>query len=68
MNRIRELRGGAESDATFGSRMTGQGIFADLVAQRFRHACRACGLDEDSRPLETMLFRPPRAGGQIELF
>ncbi|MGB5067262.1 MAG: PA0069 family radical SAM protein, partial [Albidovulum sp.] len=35
MNRLRDMRGGKDYDATFGQRMRGQGPFADLIARRF---------------------------------
>ena len=38
MNRIRDLRGGRENDPAFGRRMTGTGVFADLIGQRFAAA------------------------------
>jgi len=69
MSRIRELRGGAESDARFGRRLTGQGVWAGLVRQRFERACRAYGLNRSRHRLVTDLFRPPRADDrQLELF
>lgn len=40
MNRIRDLRGGRDNDSTFGRRMTGTGVFADLIRQRFDTAVR----------------------------
>jgi DNA repair photolyase len=40
MNRIRDLRGGRENDSAFGRRMTGTGVFADLVRQRFAAALK----------------------------
>jgi DNA repair photolyase len=40
MSIIRQMRGGKEYDATFGKRMRGEGEFADLLAIRFKLACR----------------------------
>jgi hypothetical protein len=52
--------------------MKGTGVFADLLAQRFRIACRRLGLDDagpEERELDTTLFRPPPAiGEQLSLF
>ncbi|MET1079492.1 MAG: PA0069 family radical SAM protein [Pseudomonas sp.] len=42
---IRQSRGGKNYDSRFGSRMRGEGPFADLLAQRFRLASRKLGLD-----------------------
>lgn len=69
MSRVRDVRNGAESDARFGHRMKGEGVFAALLAQRFKRACGALGLNRARHALNTALFRPPRAGGaQLELF
>jgi DNA repair photolyase len=45
MNRIKDLRGGKEYDSEFGKRMTGEGIWADLIRQRFTKAVRRLGLE-----------------------
>jgi DNA repair photolyase len=69
-NRIRQLRGGRDNDPRFGSRMRGQGPWADLLHRRFESSCRRHGLGHGrAEPLETALFRPPsRAPGQMELW
>lgn len=38
MGRIRDSRGGRTNDSRFGQRMRGEGVFADLINQRFRKA------------------------------
>ena len=59
--------------------MRGTGTFADLLAQRFRVACKRLGLTqgEGTAGGRTDLFRPPEktrrsgpapAGNQFELF
>ncbi len=69
MHRIQDIRGGEESDSQFGRRMRGEGVFAELVAQRFARACRALGLNKSRHQLETRHFRPPRAASpQLDLF
>ncbi|WP_095589285.1 PA0069 family radical SAM protein [Actibacterium ureilyticum] len=69
MNRMREMRGGAEYDAEWGRRMRGQGQHADLLAARFRVACKRFGLGRELPPLRCDLFaRPPRPGDQLSLF
>lgn len=40
MARIRDLRGGRDYDAAFGRRMTGTGVFAELIGQRFGQAVK----------------------------
>lgn len=68
MNRLRDCRGGREYDARFGSRMRGEGIFAELLGQRFRKASRDLAFP-GLPPLRSDLFRVP--GGrraQLDLF
>jgi DNA repair photolyase len=62
MSRIHDLRGGRDNDPRFGSRMRGEGPFADLFRKRFEVAKRRHGLDrEDPRfHLDTTRFRPPK--------
>jgi DNA repair photolyase len=68
MNRLRDCRGGRDYDARFGSRMRGEGIFAELLGQRFKKAMRDLefpGLP----PLRTDLFGVPGGGReQLTLF
>lgn len=67
MNRVRDLRGGKNYDATFGKRMRGSGVFADLLAKRFKTAHRK--LDFPGSPgLRNDLFIPPDLNGQMRLF
>jgi DNA repair photolyase len=49
LSRIEALRGGKHNDARFGSRMAGQGIYAELIAKRFTIACKRLGLNEAGR-------------------
>ena len=51
----------------FGTRMSGTGPFAQLIAQRFHLAARRLGLAEPP-PLAVHHFRPPSPGGQLGLF
>jgi acetyl-CoA acetyltransferase len=62
MNAIRASRGGKAYDATWGRRMRGDGVFADLIARRFAAAVKKHGLDREARGIDelcTDLFRPP---------
>ena len=69
MSRVREVHGGKDYDADWGRRMRGEGVWADLVAQRFALALGRYGLAKDMHPLRCDLFRPPpRAGDQLSLF
>ncbi len=66
--RIRETSGGKNYDARFGTRMSGTGDYAELLAQRFRLAVKKLGYGE-SPELNTEAFRPPRTGPrQMSLF
>lgn len=71
MARVREMRGGKDYDAAFGKRMTGEGVWAQLIRQRFHKACARHGMNRERTELDLTLFRKPRlppANGQGELF
>lgn len=69
MNRLRDMRGGADYDAGWGKRMRGQGPYADLIARRFQIAVRRYGLDRPLPDLDLSAFGPPpRPGDQLTLF
>lgn len=72
MSIIRQCRQGAVNDTTFGRRMRGTGVFADLINQRFKGMCKRLGLrDGDRPPLRTDLFSPPLIAtdkNQIDMF
>lgn len=69
MSVLRQMRGGRDYESAFGTRMRGRGPFADLVAQRFRLACRRHGYDAGLPELDCSRFRvPARRGAQLELF
>ena len=58
MQLIRDMRGGKDYDADWKTRMSGEGPFAKLVADRFRLARQRLELHERHQKLETGLFRP----------
>ncbi|MEO5734837.1 MAG: PA0069 family radical SAM protein [Rubrivivax sp.] len=69
MARVREMRGGLDNDGRFGSRMTGQGVWARLLRQRFEKACNRMGLSRQRLDLDLSRFRPPAGvAGQGSLF
>lgn len=69
MARVREMHGGQDYDAHWGRRMRGEGVWADLIAQRFDKASARLGLAKAMPPLRCDLFRPPeRSGDQLTLF
>ncbi len=66
---IRDLRGGRLNDAEFGTRMSGTGVFAQIIKARFQKACARLGLGRSTHALSTGHFRPPpRDGAQMTLF
>ncbi len=71
MARVREMRGGRDYDARFGARMSGEGVWADLLSQRFHKACARLGLNRERVELDLTQFRRPqrpRKDAQAELF
>ena len=66
LGRIRAVRGGKMNDPRFGSRMRGEGIFADQISQMFHVARRKAGLPEDGPDLSIASFRRP-TGPQLDL-
>lgn len=45
MNRVRDMRGGKDYDSSFSTRMKGEGLWADLLRQRFANAVKRLGLN-----------------------
>ncbi len=69
MARVREMRGGKDYDSAFGTRMHGQGVWAQLLRQRFDKASQRLGFGRERLNLDLTQFRPPaRAAGQGLLF
>jgi DNA repair photolyase len=64
---IQAMRGGRDNDPRFGYRLRGQGAYAELIGQRFELARRRHDLARRIA-LRCDLFRPPVAGGQLDLF
>jgi DNA repair photolyase len=68
LNRLRDSRGGRLNDPRFGSRMLGEGPYAELIGQRFRLAHRRLGFP-GLPALSTEDFRVPRGeSAQLSLF
>ena len=57
MARIREMRGGADNSSQFGERMTGSGIWAQLLRQRFHKASARLGLQRARVELDLGQFK-----------
>ncbi len=66
---IRQSRGGKLNQAGFHERFRGKGVYAEMIAQRFRRARRKLNYFGDRTPLNTSLYN---AGGtmqrQLDLF
>lgn len=67
MNRIRDMRGGADYRSGFDVRQRGEGVYADLIAGRFRKARARLAYGEDPT-LDCDRFKVPGAAGQLSLF
>jgi len=78
MSRVRDMRGGKDYDSNFSTRMKGEGLWADLLKQRFHKAVRRLGLNRRDRGILDMShFRriepsraeePARVNPQLNLF
>ncbi|MGH9595035.1 MAG: PA0069 family radical SAM protein, partial [Bryobacteraceae bacterium] len=67
LNRLREMRGGKLYDAQWGTRMRGEGIFAEQIEKMFKVARRRAGFPNEGSELSTAAFRRP-GGAQMSLF
>lgn len=66
---IRQSREGADYQNQFGTRMRGSGVYADLIAQRFRKASARLGLvKRDSIQLSCEHFTRPGQQDQMSLW
>ena len=72
LSRVREARGGKLNDPRFGTRMEGEGPYAQAAYALFTQTCKKLGLNEHHGPTKNepspTFARPPRAGDQMKLF
>jgi DNA repair photolyase len=70
MSRVHAMREGRDNDPNFGSRMSGTGELAQLLARRFDIACRRLGFNGGNRyfELDTARFAVPGRSKQMALF
>lgn len=69
MHRVQEMRGGRDYDPDFAHRMKGQGLFAELLAQRFQIALKRYGLQKLPSAADVSQFQAPAASAaQSRLF
>jgi len=59
LNRVRALRGGKLNDPRFGTRMRGEGVFAEQLEALFVLSCRKAGLTSARPELSTASFHVP---------
>ncbi len=59
MSLVNQMRGGRDNDPRFGSRMRGEGVFADLIATRFNKARAKLAFPGGRVALDTTKFAPP---------
>jgi len=63
-----QARGGKAYDAAFGTRMIGEGAYAELIRRRFALAKRRLGYAEQPFRQTCDLFVKPHRAGQLSLF
>lgn len=63
MARIHDMRGGRANDPRFGSRMTGHGLWAELIRQRFDKCVARLGLNTQRVELDLSKFARPSIPG-----
>ena len=68
LNRVRGVRGGQLNDPNFGTRMTGQGEYARLIARRFELAHKRLKFNTWPELCSDRFFVPARRGDQLDLF
>ncbi|NIF81079.1 PA0069 family radical SAM protein [Paraburkholderia sp. Cy-641] len=54
MSRVRDMRGGKDYDSSFSTRMKGEGLWADMLKQRFHQTVRRLGLNGRDRGILDM--------------
>ena len=60
LGRLRALRDGKLNDTRFGTRMKGEGLFADVYKDMFQLACRKVGITRRGPDLSAASFRRPQ--------
>jgi DNA repair photolyase len=68
MARIQSMRGGKDYKADFATRRVGEGVWADLIRERFTKATQRLGLNRERIALDLSQFDAARLSGQQTLF
>jgi DNA repair photolyase len=63
---IQDCHNGKVNDSNFGTRMRGEGNFAEIISANFKLHCRLNGLNQERTSLNSSLFKIPQA--QLTLF
>ena len=63
---IQSCHNGNVNDSRFGTRMRGEGNFAEMIRATFKLHCRLSGLNNENTILDRSLFKVPQA--QLDLF
>jgi hypothetical protein len=67
------MRGGKDYDSDFAKRMKGEGLWADMLKQRFKNAARRLGMNRrqygildmsEFQPIERTAVQSPKAQSQ----
>lgn len=61
MSLVKQSRGGKSYQSDFGKRMRGEGIFADLLANRFKLSCQKLGMSGERTGFRTDMFKVPES-------
>ena len=67
MGIVRSIRDGKENDPAFFTRLRPEGVWAELLRDRFALACRKAGIERHRFKLDCSQFRVPETGGQLRL-
>ena len=68
LNRVRSMRGGQLNDPDFGSRMKGEGVYAEHVSRLFGVSCRRAGIERGRFPKPSAASFRKDGGVQPGLF
>lgn len=69
MSLIKQMHDGKIYDASFGKRMTGEGLFAEMLNNRFILACKRLRLNQNRLKLDTKQFTKRKStSAQLDLF
>ncbi len=70
LSRLKEMHGGELYRSKFGKRMRGSGMYASIIEQRFRLACKKFGINRHFHELDHSRFTRPEnlRSPQLEMF